>query len=153
MSGFYDWYGSLQWRQNGRDTISNHQPHDCLLSRLSRRRSKKTSMLCVTGLCLGNSPGTVEFPAQMVSNAENVSIWWRHHVNVMQLNITLYNRLSTCEMHRCKPCVSWLKVRCYRVTSNTFTCIIQPWYRCRMAWCIQRKICTQVFFSSACNGR
>ena len=22
---------------------------------------------------------TGEFPAQMVSNAENVSIWWRHH--------------------------------------------------------------------------
>ena len=31
-------------------------------------------------LC-GNSPGTGEFPAQMASNAENVSIWWRHHVN------------------------------------------------------------------------
>ena len=29
---------------------------------------------------LGNSPGTGEFPAQMASNAENVSIWWRHHV-------------------------------------------------------------------------
>ena len=23
--------------------------------------------------------GTGEFPAQMVNNAENVSIWWRHH--------------------------------------------------------------------------
>ena len=28
---------------------------------------------------MGNSPGTGEFPAQMASNAENVSIWWRHH--------------------------------------------------------------------------
>ena len=28
----------------------------------------------------GNSPGTGEFPAQMASNADNVSIWWRHHV-------------------------------------------------------------------------
>ena len=42
--------------------------------------SKKTSKLRVTGLCAGNSPGTGEFPAQMASNAENVSIWWRHHV-------------------------------------------------------------------------
>ena len=25
------------------------------------------------------APGTGEFPAQMASNAENVSIWWRHH--------------------------------------------------------------------------
>ena len=72
---------SLRWRQNGRDSVSNHQPHDCLLNRLFRRRSKKTSKLRVTGLCAGNSPGTGEFPAQMASYAENVSIWWRHHVD------------------------------------------------------------------------
>ena len=69
----------LLWRHNGRGGISNHQPHDCLLNRLFRRRSKKTSKLRVTGLCAGNSPGIGEFPAQMASNAENVSIWWRHH--------------------------------------------------------------------------
>ena len=40
----------------------------------------KTSKLGVTGLCAANSPVTVEFPAQRASNAENVSIWWRHHV-------------------------------------------------------------------------
>ena len=71
--------GPLEWRHNGHDSVSNHQPHDCLLNRLFRRRSKKTSNLRVTGLCVGNSPGTGEFPAQMASNAENVSIWWRHH--------------------------------------------------------------------------
>ena len=70
---------TLQWRQNGHDSVSNHQPRDCLLNRLFRRRLKKTSKLRVTGLCVGNSPGTGEFPAQMASNAENVSIWWRHH--------------------------------------------------------------------------
>ena len=31
-------------------------------------------------LCAGNSPVTGEFPAQMASNAEKVSMWWRHHV-------------------------------------------------------------------------
>ena len=41
--------------------------------------SKKTSKPRVTGLCVGNSPVTGEFPAQRVSNAENVSIWWHHH--------------------------------------------------------------------------
>ena len=69
----------LQWRHNGHDNVSNHQPHDCLLNRLFRRRSKITSNLRVTGLCAGISPGTGEFPAQMTSNADNVSIWWRHH--------------------------------------------------------------------------
>ena len=71
--------GTLQWRNNEHDSVSNHQPHVCLLNRLFGRRSKKTSKLRVTGLCVGNSPGTGEFPAQMTSNAENVSIWWRHH--------------------------------------------------------------------------
>ena len=70
---------TLLWRHNGRDGVSNHQPHDRLLNLLYRCRSKKTPKLRVTGLCAGNSPVTGEFPAQMASNAENVSIWWRHH--------------------------------------------------------------------------
>ena len=53
---------SLQWRHNGHNSISNHQPHDCLLNRLFRRRSKKTSKLRITGLCAGNSPGAVNSP-------------------------------------------------------------------------------------------
>ena len=38
-------------------------------------------MLRVTGLCVWNSSGTDEFSAQMASNAENISIWWRHHAS------------------------------------------------------------------------
>ena len=53
---------SLQWRHNDHDGVSNHQPHGCLLNRLFRRRSKKTSKLCVTGLCVGKSPGPVNSP-------------------------------------------------------------------------------------------
>ena len=74
---------------NGRDGISNHQPHECLLSRLIRRRSEKTSKLHVTGFCAGNSLMTGEFPAQIASNAEYVSNWWRHHGLV---RIPLYAR-------------------------------------------------------------
>ena len=70
---------SLQWHHNGHNGLSNHQPQDCLLNRLFRHRSKKTSKLRVTGLCAGNSLVTGEFPAQMASNAENVLIWWGHH--------------------------------------------------------------------------
>ena len=74
---------ALQWHHDGcdGDGVSNHQSHDCLLNPLFRHRSRKTSKLHVTGLCAGNSPGTGEFPAQMASNMENVSIWWRHNVN------------------------------------------------------------------------
>ena len=70
----------------GAIAFSNHQPHDYLLNRLFRRRSKKISKLRVTGLCVGNSPVTGEFPAQMASNAKNVSIWWRHHAPVPLLD-------------------------------------------------------------------
>ena len=69
---------TLQWRHNGRDGVSNHQPDDCLLNRLFRRRPKKTSKLRVAGLCGGNSPVTGGFSSQRANNAQIVSIWWRH---------------------------------------------------------------------------
>ena len=53
---------ALHWRHNGHDGVSNHRPHGCLLNRLFRRRSKKTSKLRVTGLCAWNSPGPVNSP-------------------------------------------------------------------------------------------
>ena len=52
---------SLLWRHNGSDGVSNHQPHNCLLNRSFRRRSKKPPNHRVTGLCAGNSPVTDEF--------------------------------------------------------------------------------------------
>ena len=60
----------LQWCHNKRHGVSNHRYFDCLFNRFSRRISSKTSKLWVTGLCGGNP--------QRASNAENVSIWWRH---------------------------------------------------------------------------
>ena len=53
---------TLRWRHNGSGCVSNHQPHECLLNRFIRRRSKKTSKLRVTGFCAGNSPGPVNSP-------------------------------------------------------------------------------------------
>ena len=46
---------TLLWRHNGHDSVWNHQPYDCLLNHLFRRRPKTTSKLHVTGLCAGNS--------------------------------------------------------------------------------------------------
>ena len=53
---------ALHWRHNDHDCVSNHQPYDCLLNRLFRRKSKRTSKLHVTGFCVGNSPGPVNSP-------------------------------------------------------------------------------------------
>ena len=46
---------TLQRRRRERDGVSNHQPHDCSLNRLFRRRSNKPSKLRVTCLFEGNS--------------------------------------------------------------------------------------------------
>ena len=47
---------------NERNRISNHWHLKCLLRRLFKCRSKKTSKLHVTGLCEGNPPVTGGFP-------------------------------------------------------------------------------------------
>ena len=70
----------LQWRHNEFNDISNHQRLDCLLNRLFRCRSKKTSKLHIPGLCEGIPPVTGGIPSQRASNMENVSIWWHHNV-------------------------------------------------------------------------
>ena len=110
---------TLQRRHNELDGVSIHQPYDCLLNRLFRRRSKKTSKLRVTGLCVGNSPGTGEFPAKMASNAENVFIWWRHHESSRSLQWqhsgamaplipgnSTFNRAYNCSVYSFEPLVS-----------------------------------------------
>ena len=51
---------TIYWYRD--DGVSNHQPRGCLLNRLFRRRSKKTSKLRVTGLCVENSPGPMNSP-------------------------------------------------------------------------------------------
>ena len=43
---------TLQWPQNVRVGVSNHQPHGCLPNRWFGRRSKTTSKLRVNGLCV-----------------------------------------------------------------------------------------------------
>ena len=95
---------TLHWRHNDRVGVSNRQPHGCLLNRLFRRRSKKTSKLRVTGLCPGNSPMTGEFPAQMACNADNVYIWWRHHETLLLIQTLISDTL--CWQQRLNWCNS-----------------------------------------------
>ena len=65
---------SLQWHHNELDGVSNHQPQDCFIQSFIQAQITKKSKLRVTGLCVGNSPVTEEFPAKMASKAENVPI-------------------------------------------------------------------------------
>ena len=89
---------SLLWRHNEHDSVSYHQPRGCLLDRLFRRRSKKTSKLRVTGLCVGNSPGPVNSPhkgpvTRKMFPFDDVIMCWprprkKHHPS--SLNLTIF---------------------------------------------------------------
>ena len=107
---FHDVIMSLLWGHTGCDSVSTHQPHECLINRSFRRRSKEPSKLRVTGLCVGNSPVTGEFPAQMASKAENVSIWWRHHVNRFSPHTAYHTPCLTCDLSEADVSFSWLPI-------------------------------------------
>ena len=81
-----------------RDGVSYHRRLDCLLNRLFRCRSKKSSKLRVTCLFEGNSQETCEFPAQRASNAENVSNWWRLELGIR--NHLFEEIYSTCNWRK-----------------------------------------------------
>ena len=106
---------SLQWRHNGRGGLiivywivysgADHRKHQSSASLAFVRGIHRWPVkLRVTGLCTGNSPVTGEFPAQMASNAEYVSIWWRHHVK-SQAQPVNENILHPTEIK--KPLLSW----------------------------------------------
>ena len=120
----------LQWLHNGRDSVSNHQPHDCWPNRLFRRRSKKTSKLRVIGLCVGNSAVTGEFPAQMASNGENLSIWWRHHAILCFVGKrTLYNSWTHAKHSgdRMQICINLLSVHSLASINSLSTACPDKW--------------------------
>ena len=91
---FTQFSSSLQWRYNGRNGVSNHRRLDCMLNRLFRLRSKKTSKLNATGLCEGKPPVTCGFPSQKARDAENVSIWWRHICDLCNMESVTSNVFS-----------------------------------------------------------
>ena len=121
---------TLQWRNNGRGSVLNYQPHDCLLNRLSTKISK----LLVIGLCAGNSPGTGEFPTKMASNAENVSIWWRHHATCRRMTAV------TCPRSVYSTMITFLLNHRSNANKQTFTFSIVK----RMTWLYFCGSCTFV---------
>ena len=123
---FHKYLEALLWRHNGRDDVSNHQPPDCLLNHLSRRRSKKTAKLLVTGICVGNSPVTGEFPTQMASTAEKYSIWWRHHAG----NIYWAAHIAAVECRRTVHAESYIGT--IHWTSESDECV--PWSSWDLTW-------------------
>ena len=85
----------LHWRHNGRDGVSNHQSHDCLLNRIFRRRSKKTSSSASLAFVRGNHRGPVNSPhkgpvTRKMFPFDDVIMHWSYLcVKVDLLNIVL----------------------------------------------------------------
>ena len=74
--------GSLHWRHNDHDGVSNHQPHGCFTQPFIQTQIKETIKAPRHWPLCGEFTGPGEFPTQRASYAENVSIWWRHHVEM-----------------------------------------------------------------------
>ena len=81
------WQTSLKRRHNERDGVSNQQPHDCLFNRLFKAQIKENIKARRHWPLWGEFTG--DFPVQRASNAENVSIWWCHHVLGISVPIRL----------------------------------------------------------------
>ena len=119
--------GSLQWRYNERGGVPNHRRLDCFLNRLFRRRSKKISKHPVTVLCEGNSPVTGGFPSQRASNyAENVSIWWRHHVVDILLKVCSARQIC---INMIKKIIVGVYVLKYKTAVSP---LLTPWKYCSL---------------------
>ena len=63
----------LQWLHNERNSVSNHQPHGCLLNLLFRRSSKKTSKPRVMALSEGVNS---RWPVNSLVTDEFLCDWW-----------------------------------------------------------------------------
>ena len=102
---------ALQWRHNGLDGVSNHQPHHCLLSRLFGRRSKKTSKLRVIGLCVGNSPHKWPVTRKMFPFDDVIMKFFFLSENILLIPTSLgfvpckSSAISTHKTHSCQ--VTW----------------------------------------------
>ena len=75
---------SLRWRRNGRDSVSNHEPPNCLLNRSFRRRSKKTSnsasLVFVRGIHRGPVNSPHKWPVTPKCFHLMTSSWWQRNL-------------------------------------------------------------------------
>ena len=123
---------AVQWCHNGRDVASNHQPHHCILNRLFRRGSKKTSKLRVTGLCARNSPVIGEFPAQRASNAEmfsfdDVIMELKSHTIAFLTNLVLWEATELLRFH-----VSLIVSMCHTFHHSLISCFLNECHHWRL---------------------
>ena len=84
-------HNPLEWRHNGLDSVSNHQPHDCLLNRLFRRRWGKHQRSASLAFVRGIHRGPVYSPQKWPVTRK----MFPFHDVIMLLNHGCFLMLST----------------------------------------------------------
>ena len=94
---------TLQWlhNHNERDDVSRHRRLNCLLNCLFRRRSKKTSKLCITGRCDENPSVMYLIPLIRASHADNVlmEVQWYLPENNFPRRASIFRNQNIFEYH------------------------------------------------------
>ena len=103
----------LRWRHNGRDGVSNHQPHGCFSTVYSVEDHWEHQSSALLAFVQGIHRRPVNSPHKMTSNAEYVSIWWRYHVYLLQFINKFYPIRRHC-----------LKVRFCKIPYHLFVYMI-----------------------------
>ena len=132
----FSFYNALQWRHNGRDGVSNHQPHDCLFNRYSgadrRKHQSSASLAFVRGIHRGpvNSPhkGPV---TQKMFPFDDVIIEW-DFMESRQICTThkyifmiwLFEISLRWDSFKPLPNKSMFEINLFRWVSNTCTCLV-----------------------------
>ena len=114
-----------QWFHNERDDVSNHLCLRCLINCWFRHRQKKTLKLRVTGFVRRIHRRLVNSPHKKASNAENVSISWRHHMK----NDSNHEVVSLLEER-----TSYISIMHFWLCDSTRGC---DWHQCRNRFLFQ----------------
>ena len=108
----------------------------------SRRRSKKTSKLRVTGLCEGNSPVTGEFPAQRAPITQKMFPF--DDVIMKLVILSSFVHTSFCGgVMLCLVTDNWLNLKHHLTYTHMRTATIST-VVCRTKLCLNKPIATEV---------
>ena len=122
---------SLQWRHNGRDGVSNHQPHHCLLNRYSTvfssadQRKHQSSGHCplMTSSCcdfiIYSFPHVLLFSIVLYSTALHRSPYCHYVANMtIMADVKVTTDFKLTKGAHNSLCVRHFTSRYYRKTSN-----------------------------------
>ena len=142
---FSHWF-TLQWRHNGLDGVSNHQPHHCLLNRLFGRRSKKTSKFASLAFVRGIHRGLVNSPHKWpvmwkMFPFDDVIMIIAHMVTLLILRCS-----ATCSKDHISNIFIWLDTLYGRMDAMKYSTLSQSTI-INLIWKIKRKFIIGFFWN------